>query len=268
MALNDYLSDETELNLKLFIMSVNSLFSLTAKKRPELVALINKYKADNSKLRLQAIESYLGATAVQKKKIEKIKKEIDIPVVNRNSPEKEILLTKLEELRQEFLQNLSANSPSTINRQIEIKKEMHDIELELEMATNMSNKQMMYMGSDGDKENKLAIFTSIFGDYNQPGTAAWSLVNKGGMTQFSITDSAFAGMWFNTEMNKPSLDKFVFEVTGKKMIPYQIVENKTTSPSQWIFSLQAVSINRYIKDSDGKQFEMGLLDKMTIAEKI
>ena len=85
LALDDYLIDPSEMNLKLLTLSVNPLFNLKGSAKSDVIALINKYKSDPSKLRLASLETYLGSTKTQKTKIAKATK---IPVITAaTSPE-------------------------------------------------------------------------------------------------------------------------------------------------------------------------------------
>lgn len=271
MGLTDYLTEPNELNLKLFVMGINPNFNLTSKKKAELTNLILKYKSDPNKLRLTAIEIYLEMSNLRKKQtkqaqsVKPISEPVQIPVLNGYTPEHESKLLELDLLRSEFISNLKNQSPGTINRQIDIKEEMRKIEIEIGLFNGTSD-MGQYLRGDGDSlESKRDLFVSIFGDYNTPGTAGWSLINPNGMSQFSVSSTAFAAMWNNPD-DKNVFSKYILEITGKKMQPYIITENKTVSPSQWIFGKQAVSFKQTLRDDAGKIYGAEILDKMQLAE--
>ena len=51
LLLDDYILSKSDMDLKLFVQSVNPMFILSNKKKTELEVLINKFVKDNNKLR-------------------------------------------------------------------------------------------------------------------------------------------------------------------------------------------------------------------------
>lgn len=241
MALNDVIADNTDLNLKLFIMSLNPLFVLNAKKKIELTSLINKYVIDKNKLRLLAIELYLGA--VKQTKVKKTK-QLDIPVINiinKNSPEQEALIDKLNELRTEFMMNLKANNEGTIQRQMIIRTEMQSIETKLGLYAGLSDFEQYNQGmsEESDLDNKKMMFRNMFGDFNNPNTMAWSLTHAGGMREFVLSKEQ--------ALFDPSLIyKDIFMITGIRPVLYNILHHPVDL--SWIFSLGYIDGNKILTD--------------------
>jgi hypothetical protein len=262
MALEDYLLENNDMNLKLFIQTLNPMFILKATTKKEIVALLDKYAKDKSKLRLAAIESYLGATRAEKKTIAKA---VAIPVIDNVDPVISEKQQQLDDFRREYVRNLKANSPSTVGRQAELLDLMRALDNELGLVVGGSDMDIYNQGVEGEKSSKELLFKSIFGDWNIAGTAAWSLVNEGGMDRFIIQSAPFAGLWFNPD-NKYLFDQIVMDITGRKKQPYAIVEDKTTQPSRWIFSKSAVSINNVIRDSDGRVYGAEAINGMRNAD--
>ena len=206
LALDDYLIDPSEMNLKLLTLSVNPLFNLKGSAKSDVIALINKYKSDPSKLRLASLETYLGSTKTQKTKIAKATK---IPVITAaTSPEH----PELKALRQ-ALANLYARGSTSepgIKEQIDLSDKIRRLETQLGLQYDMSDGDLYRMGTSKALESKQAMFRGIFGDWEQEGTPGWSLTHPDGLNSFSITDTAFAGLWFNPD-NKNIFDQQVYE---------------------------------------------------------
>lgn len=270
LALSDYVISKSDLDLKLFIMSINPLFVLKKTNKIELLSLISKWEPKQDKVRLTAIENYLKQSTKQTKTITNSPKLV-VKAVKASAPEVSENQTKLNSLVYEYMQNLKNQSPNTIDRNIQLKNEIKLLQQQIGNHVSGSFDDIMHMGTDGDYESKVMLFKSIFGDWKDPNSAAWSFIHPNGKPQFSVTDAALAGMWFSIE-NKRQLDQLILFITGEKNQGYNVVEDNSVSPSMWVFTKGAVTINRYIKgfDQSGNPMNHNLnaLENMKIAEKL
>lgn len=240
MALQDYLIDLTDLNLKLFVMSVNTGFKISTKNKVEITSLIAKYAKDKNKLRLAAIEQYLGVTKESSKRPPK--QAVVIPIIDKNSPEQEELISKLNELRTEFMNNLKVNNEGTIQRQVILRSEMNAIETKLGLYESKSDYEQYCQGPSetADADSKAAIYRGLFGDFNNPNTIAWSFTHVGGMRDFQMSkEQAF--------FDPSVMYKETYAVTGLRPIAYNIMHNPTDL--SWKFSQGQLNREKILVDA-------------------
>ena len=239
MHLSDYLLDVTDLNLKMFVMSINTGFKISTKNKVEITSLIAKYAKDKNKLRLAAIEQYLGVTKESSKRPPK--QQLVIPIINTNTPEHEELISKLNELRTEFMNNLKANNEGTIQRQVILRSEMNAIETKLGLYESKSDYEQYCQGPSetANHDNLVSIYRGLFGDFNNPNTIAWSFTHVGGMRDFQMSkEQAF--------FDPSIMYKETYAVTGLRPIAYNIMHHPVDL--SWVFSLGRLDGNKILTD--------------------
>lgn len=218
-ALNDYLEDPIDINLKLFVHSINPLAKY---KKAELINLIGKYSKDKSKLRLKSIEEYLGNTNV---KIAKKSKINYLPEKIIKNPEK---FTELEELKRRYVANLKrAGSKTAIEENDRLFQEIDKLESELGLKFDYKEIPL-----SGVEESEEALLKGILGDYENPSSIAWELLNGtkqyfqvdtqslcmlgGGVTQIIETTPGYENLMAKSESGIKKLIRVLERVSGKK----------------------------------------------------
>lgn len=230
LSLNDWIKDPTDINLTLFVHSINPLAKW---KKKELIALIEKYKGDSfNRIRLRGIELYLNSDKpekVGKKSINKIKNPPEIPV-KQVDPDK---LRELEDKKGKYVSNLrKMGSKLAAEENERLKNEIETLETELGMRFEWDK-----LPKGAAEETHRALLYAVLGDPNVQGTPSWELLN-GQKTYFELRDSGknnTAG--FGVDKLIETLEK----ETGRKIRPFSwrfdLGQGSTSEKGCWKFSL-------------------------------
>jgi hypothetical protein len=164
-ALNDYLAESNSINLRMFALSV----SPNPYKASELKNLIEKYRKDQTKLRLQAIEAYLGNA--QKPKASKSKGPTPINYLPKVATDPKF--EELVDLRKKYTANLKlAGSKKAAEENEILKAQIDALESELGLRFDYQN-----IPQSAVLESKQALVRSIFGDWQDPKSIAYEILN-------------------------------------------------------------------------------------------
>ena len=273
LSLNDYLINPTDLELKLFVMSINPVFCINKKNSIDIITLIKKYDNDKIKIILSALETYLGAkqTKQTQTKQTQTKSIISEPIpVQYSETDKndEVLrsnlIQSLIKLESEFMKNMETNNPTTIERNIDLKAQIKDIKIQL--GSSIAGSELKWYRQGSNKYSKLdskkAFVLGMFGDWNASNTKAWSLINENGVNQFIVSGRQGTGMGFDPR----EVYKMIEEVTGKTPINYNIVEDKENY--QWIFSKSHVNLTSTITMNNGEKRDRSEFNQMSTIDRI
>lgn len=223
-SLNDYLEDRNDINLKLFIHSINPLADY---KKNEIIALIDKYSKDKNNLRLKAIEQYLG-----KQKNKKIKSIKYLPEKVELNPEKLDILNKLKIQYKNNMGRMGNKLAESENTQIRQKIDEIESELGLKYEYDKIPESSKY-------ESELNILKGVLGDWEVEGSISWELLN-GNKTYFEVNDS---GKTNTSGLGMTGLIKYLEKYSGRKIRPfnYQFTfPHGSTGKARWVFSLTPI----------------------------
>lgn len=235
LSLNDYIEDPSSINLKLFVLGVNSNADY---KVSELKNLIDKYKKEQSKLRLTAIELYLGRSKGTKISISASKK--NIPALTESKTinylpvgiDKE-KLDQLNEMKRKYVNNLKRNGSKSAMEENEILRQKID-DTETEMGLRFDYKDLP---KESAEESEKSLLLNILGDWQDSKSISWELLN-GQRSYFEVSDSAKQN---TSAFGMLGLLKSLTKFSGQPIRPFNVdfvfPQGNAAAKAKWVFSL-------------------------------
>ncbi len=176
LLLNDYLKDSSEKRLSLFISMVNSQFKLDKKSKEQVISLIEDYKLDNSKQRLNILETFIAGNKKEDglfrpktaKKIAagEIKQTVEEVKETKQISEDNI---KADAIRKTMMGLMRSRRPDMFNQKLEaqideLKAELKPIEERLGCYDVVPS-----------EKSKLDVIFGVFGHWDDPESVAYEL---------------------------------------------------------------------------------------------
>ncbi len=252
-SLNDYLTSNLDDDLKMLVFNFNPVFSINKSNKSILINLIKKIKSEPAnKLRVQALESYLKPTYVEKKEI----KSSEIPKLTKSiaMPKDAKLAAKqaqLEDLRKSYVRGFKNLSAENSTRQADLKDKIDFLEQELgKQYTSIDQ-----INPDRDIERKESIVRACLGDWQAEGTIAWQLLNTN-QSGFEIYNTANVNQ-LTYDMNE--VLKYLKEITGRKLNVAAWFDKKEY---KWVISSKPVSFAHRIKNDQGGTIDPSMLGRL------
>lgn len=208
LLLEDYLEDETDLNLNLFVNSVNSEFKINKKNKESIVSLINKYKKDKTKLRLGSIYNYLGIDNKINKKQQNKPLSIEPNLKLKQKTQAQIDIDRIQKEINDSVKTIkdSKNNPDVIKF---VTVQIKDLEKQMNVALMKRESEIKANVDPNAKEKyEKAEVLRILGDADKPETLAAKILNGDAL---NVT--------IKTSTDPNVLIKNLFQYAGKS--PYE-----------------------------------------------
>ncbi len=210
LLLQDYLKDSTDLRLSLFATMLNSLFKLDKKNKEQLVRLIDDYKLDQSKMRLDMIEKFIGG-ASQEKGLFKPKQAKEV----KASPVQTAELKELSD-NEKQMNNLRSALSALLRTpnwatNISVKNQIDDLRAQLQP---LEMKAGFYDPAPPEK-SKLDIIFGLFGHWDDPESLAYEMFH-GNRPRLEV----------RTNQDVPQAIRDLIVLSGKQMRQFYVTSNE------------------------------------------